>query len=539
MSSSKKNNFLVQGGILAVAGILVRIIGLLYRVPLQRIIGDAGNSLYDSAYSIYSMILIISSYSIPVAVSKLISAFNAKHQYRNSDRVFKCSMVFACCSGLIAAILCYVFAPQLVTAKAVLALRILSPVIFFSAILSVLRGLFQGQQTMIPTSISQIIEQIFNAAVSIIAALILVSPLRGTEKESLIPSYGAGGSTIGTSAGVLSGLLFCLFVFIMFYPVLKKRNRKDSGTNLMSYSQVFRLIIVTITPVLLSTFLYNVSPTIDNYLIYVLMEKRGYDPDVIAGIHGVYTGKYLIMVNVPVAFANSFSSALIPSITAANAKGDNAKTLSKMKAVIKVSMMIAIPCAFGLAVLGGPIIQVLFHDARDLPRNLLLFGSVFVILFSMATVTNAVLQATDHLNLPVIHSTISLIIHTAFVILLVYTFDLNVWGLLIATILFALILCVLNTIALRRLLHYKQEIVNTFLKPLLSSILMAVMIEAIYVLLHTLTHSVTLSFAVSMLVGIGTYFVLLLVLRGVTENELLEIPKGRYLVKLAKLIHLM
>ena len=148
---NRRNNFLVQGGILAIAGIIVRLIGMVYRIPLTHIIGDRGNSLYDSAYSVYSIILIISSYSLPVAVSKMLAAKNSRKEYLDADRIFRCSLVYAAGVGLLASVFCYVAAPVLVkTEAAVPVLRVLAPVIFFSSILGTFRGLFRGREPWYP-----------------------------------------------------------------------------------------------------------------------------------------------------------------------------------------------------------------------------------------------------------------------------------------------------------------------------------------------------------------------------------------------------
>ena len=165
MNTGKKNSFLVQGMILAAASIVCRIIGLLYRSPLFDIIGKAGMGYYSVAYNIFNIILLISSFSIPLAVSKSISARLAKKEYINAQRIFYGALVYAAVVGGVAALVAWYGAPVFVGKQqgAVLALRCISPTIFFSAILGVLRGYFQGHNTMIPTSVSQIIEQILNA----------------------------------------------------------------------------------------------------------------------------------------------------------------------------------------------------------------------------------------------------------------------------------------------------------------------------------------------------------------------------------------
>lgn len=539
---SRRKNFLIQGGILAIAGIIVRLIGMIYRVPLTRIIGDRGNSLYDSAYSVYSIILIISSYSLPVAVSKMVAAKNSRKEYINADRIFRCSLIYAVVVGLAASVFCYVAAPVLVKAEgAVPVLQVLSPVIFFSAVLGTFRGLFQGQGTMIPTSISQIFEQIFNAVVSVLAAYLLVRPFVTEDPQDLLPARGAMGSTLGTGAGVLAGLGFVLLVYVLYRPILKKRTRKGQKAPVDSYSVIFRSIILTVTPMVLSATLYNVSPFIDNYMIYAVMEKQGYLQKVIGIMHGIYTGKYLLMVNIPVAIANALSSAMLPDIAAAKSKGDNSGILSKAQLTIKVTMLIAIPCTVGLAVLGGPAIQLIFGTSTGFPTlagELLLWGSSFVFFFALSTVTNAILQATDYLKLPVIHSIIALVVHSILAFVFMWLFDMMVWGLMLSTIAFAVILCLLNCVALYRKIGFQFEWKKTFFIPTLSALFMGAMCWGSYYVLYYLTKSNTISFLISVLLGILTYFLAIFLFNGVSEEELNSIPKGHVLVKAAKKLHL-
>ncbi|MCM1494186.1 MAG: polysaccharide biosynthesis protein [Bacteroides sp.] len=541
-NESRRKNFLVQGGILAIAGIIVRMIGMIYRVPLTHIIGDRGNSLYDSAYSVYSIILIISSYSLPVAVSKMVAAKNSRKEYVNADRIFRCSLIYAVIVGLAAAVFCYVAAPVLVKADAAVpVLQVLSPVIFFSAVLGTFRGLFQGQGTMIPTSISQIFEQIFNAIVSVLAAYLLVRPFVTEDPQDVLPARGAMGSTLGTGAGVLAGLGFVLLVYVLYRPILKKRTRKGQKAPVDSYSVIFKSIILTVTPMVLSATLYNVSPFIDNYMIYAVMEKQGYLQKVIETMHGIYTGKYLLMVNIPVAIANALSSAMLPNIAAAKSRGDQSGILSKAQLTIKVTMLIAIPCTVGLAVLGGPAIQLIFGVSTGFPTlagELLLWGSSFVLFFALSTVTNAILQATDHLRLPVIHSVLALVVHCLLAFVFMWCFDMMVWGLVLSTIAFAVILCLLNCVALYRKIGFQFEWKKTFFIPALAALFMGGMCWGSYYVVYYFSKSNTVSFLVSVLLGILTYFLAIFLFNGVSEEELNSIPKGHVLVKAAKKLHL-
>ena len=192
-----------------VAGIVVRIIGILYRSPVTSIIGDEGNGYYGIAVIIYTMVLLIASYSIPMAVAKVVSGKLALKQYRDAHKVFCCALIYVLIVGGIAALFTYFGASLLIPesqAKAIPVLRVLAPTIFFSGFLGVLRGYFQGYSTMMPTSTSQIIEQIVNAIVSIGAAILFIHLFAGGDSEK-VPVFGAMGSAAGIGAGVIAGLL--------------------------------------------------------------------------------------------------------------------------------------------------------------------------------------------------------------------------------------------------------------------------------------------------------------------------------------------
>ena len=170
MSKSRRNNFLVQGSILAAASIISRLIGLIYRIPMTNIIGDEGIGYYNVAYSIYNIALILSSYSLPLAVSRLVAAKCVNKEYKSSYRIFKGALIFGAASGLLMALVIFFGADFFAVTffespKSALPLRVLSPTIFLCAIMGVIRGYFQGKKTMIPTSVSQIVEQIINAIV--------------------------------------------------------------------------------------------------------------------------------------------------------------------------------------------------------------------------------------------------------------------------------------------------------------------------------------------------------------------------------------
>jgi stage V sporulation protein B len=540
-SGKKSNNFLVQGSILAAASIIVRLIGLLYRIPLTNIIGDEGMGYYSNAFSIYNIALILSSYSLPLAVSKLVATRAVRKEYRNSYRIFLCSMIFAIVVGTITALVVYFGSDFLAVAiynseRSSIPLKILAPTIFVFAVMGVLRGYFQGKNTMLPTSISQILEQVVNAIVSIIAAYFLMKSHSASED---IAAYGAAGGTMGTFIGACVAMIFLSMIFALYKPIIDKQLRKDTSRNRESYQIVFKVLVLTIIPVILSQTVYQISSVLDGSLFGHIMANKGLNEVERNALWGIYTNKYNLLVNVPVAIASAMAVAIIPSIVASRMNGTNVEVKNKVHQAIKFNMIIAIPAAVGMGVLASPILQLLFNDSRVLPANLLRLGSIAIVLFALSTITNAVLQGINHMRIPVIHSAISLGVHIIIVFILLQVFNLSTYGLVIGNVTFSLLVCILNWIAVGKYLNYKQEITKTFLIPFCCSIIMGIVAYFSYNGVYSIISKNSISTLVSVVLSVIVYGSLLLLFKGVTEEDLYDMPLGRTIGKIANKLHLL
>ena len=446
--NSRRSNFIVQGGILATAGIISRLIGLLYRVPLTNIIGDEGNGLYAAAFQIYSIMLLISSYSLPLAVSKLVSSRAAKGQYKNARKIFRGAFIFALISGGVVTVIVFFgadfFAGTLMTeAKSAVALRVLGPALLIVALMGVMRGYFQGMGTMMPTAISQILEQIVNAVMSIMAAKFLFQ--YGTKVAALLrddsyaAAYGAAGGTFGTVAGALMGLLFLFLVLLSRNRTFKKQMNKDAGRYIESYGQIFRVLLLTILPVIMSAAIYNISDPLDQSIFNYIMTKNGMG-DIQTSYWGMFSGKYRVLTNVPIALASSISASMMPTLTQCMEEQEYRAAKHKVSTATRFTMILAIPCAVGLSVLGKPILSMLFTGEIDLPAKLLQVGSISVVFYSLSTLTNGVLQGIDKMNIPVRNAAIALIIHLVSLFVMLEYFDLKLYAVVFSCIIFAFIM---------------------------------------------------------------------------------------------------
>ena len=544
----RESNFVVQGSILAVAGIIVRLIGILYRVPMTNIIGDEGMGYYSTAFNVYNIMLILSSYSLPLAVSKMVSARMAKGQYRNAVRVLKAALVYATVVGGIACFITWNFADFFATTAfntpfCVYALKTLAPTIWIMAYLGVLRGFFQGHGTMIPTAISQIFEQVINAVISVVAAGVLfkigLDSNRVYNTTGYPQAFGAAGGTIGTGAGALAALLFMLLLFSIYWPVVKRRKRRDRSRRTDSYGDISVTFLFTVVPVIISSAVYNINAVVDNSIMAYGMEALGRGKEFLS-LWGIYNNKYMLLVHVPLAMANSLSSSLIPSLSGAVARKEKGAVIAKTSLAIRFAMLIAIPSAVGLTVLSAPINNLLFKSGDNTEAiRMLITGSAAVIFLSMSTVTNAILQGINHMNVPVRNAFISLILHIGVLYLMLMVFKMGIYSMVFANIAFAVFMCILNAIAIRRYLNYRQEIVKTFLLPAVASAFMGAAAFGVYKGVTLIIKSNLLGTIFAVLAAIAVYGVLLIKLRCVDEEERYSMPGGTKVIRLSRKLHLM
>ena len=540
MSLEKKSDgFIMQAGILAMAGIICRIIGILYRSPLAAIIGDEGNGYYGSAYNIYTIILLISSYSIPAAISKVIAGKLALKQYKNAQRIFYCAFIYVIVVGGVASLFAFFGARFLVEQKAVMVLRIFSPTIFVSGLLGVLRGYFQAHKTMVQTSISQILEQILNAVISIMAAYLL-KQLVIDKDASTQAVYGAMGSALGTGAGVLIALAFMVLMYGINKKEIRERIAKDDHKDILSYKEIFGIIFALVTPFILSTFIYNFSTSLDETIYRKILKLvKHVDVSQIAVWYGVYSGKAVVISNIPIAISSAMSAAMIPSVSGKFATGDIGGTKGKVHTAILTTMLIAIPSAVGIFVLAEPVVGFLFPGQTNiaLAGALLRALSITVIFYSLSTLTNAVLQGIGKVTAPVYHAAIALAAQTVVLVPCLLFTNLNLYSIAIATIVYSLLMCVLNQLAVRKYLGYRQNIKKIFVLPMIASVIMGVCAYFVYQGMYKISGSNLISLIIAIIIAACVYGVLVLRLGVLTKEDIEAMPKGKKLAKLLKKLH--
>ncbi len=544
--SKSDNAILKQAGILAVAGIIVRIIGLLYKSPLTSIIGDEGNGYYNSAYNWYIIILMISSYSIPSAISKVMAQKFVLGEYKNAQKVFRCALIYVLVVGFVGTLIIFNFASLMVGNNGAYVLRVFAPTVFLYGPLGVIRGYFQAQKTMVPTSVSQVAEQLINAVISILAAFCLTNIAISKGQNSAI--YGAAGSALGTGAGVVFALVFMTFVYHKNKKVINEKIKEDNNKT-DDTKKVFWMIFTIVTPFLMSTFLYNITPNINQKLFYHILEMRGFDESHIAALYGIYAGKALTITNIPIALSSALASAMIPSISEKFIQGKKEESNRIAIKVIRVSMLIATPSALGLIFLARPITQILFPQRNSLNEAALLlaFLSVTVVFYSQSTITNSVLQGTGRLKTPVVNAVIALIVQTIVLVVLLDYSNLDNMCLVLTRVLYAFTMFLLNDIACRKRLKLKLDVKKVYFMPFLAALLMGIAGAAVhYAVAFALGGYSKIGYmpnlvasATAIVVSVFVYSIVLVKTNTLTEEDLMSFPKGNKIIRVFKKVRIL
>lgn len=518
------------------AAIISKVIGLLYKSPLSNIIGSLGMGYTSLAQNAYMILLMISSFSIPQAVSKLVSEKIAMHEYRNAQKIFRGSLIYAVIVGGVVALFCLFGAGIIIPGNqkdAILALQILSPTIFLSGILGVFRGYFQAYRNMLPTSVSQILEQIFNAAVSLLAAWGFIRVFSDGSTNS-VAKWGAAGSTVGTGAGVLTALLFMLMVYGINYESIQKRVQRDCRHREESYREIFRVIVLIVSPIILSAFVYNVNAYINGYLFSEILGRRGGDAAQIGILYAEYATYFMTIINIPLTLSSTAPTSMIPEVSALYATGDMRAVRECIDQTVQFSMTVSVPCAVGIAVLAQPIVFFLYGNSTGLAANLLILGSFTILLNGMSNISNGVLQAIGKPRIPVITAAIALGVDIIVVVALLLTTDLGVYALLIAMIVYSVVVCVLNDFAMKKYLRYRNPWVEGYLKPILASIPMGIVAGCICYGLNIFIKSNFVCLLFSVPVAAVVYLLSYLIISKPSEEEIGRIPGGSYMIRFAR-----
>ena len=536
MSKKENNNTLVKNAtFLMVAALISKIIGMLYKSPLTTLIGRESFACFQFAQNAYFILLMIASFSIPQAVSKIMSERIAFKRYRDAQRVFKGALLYAVIAGGIAALVCIFGASILVPdnmANARLALQMLAPTIFVSGILGVFRGYFQAYRNMLPTSISQILEQIAVATVALLASGFMVRHFANAGEDTL-QRWSAAGATMGTGAGVCTAFLFMLFVYRVNHKTIAKKIKNDRVSVNESYRFIMKIILLIAAPIILSAFIYNVNGYINGVMYTSILGWKGVPNSLVKQNYAEY-GFFMTLINIPLTLASTAPTSMMPEVSAQYAIGDLEETKRKIDQATWIAMLISIPASVGLAVLAQPVTRLIFPSTEGVAGQLMVIGVITVILNSTSNISNGVLQAIGKANIPMINAAISLGVDIVFLALVLVFTNMGIYAVVLAMVVYALVMCVLNDRALKKYLGYKNPWRSAYFVPILASIPMGIVAVVVYKLVYVVIGSNFISLIPSIALAMVVYLVGYLVVARPKKEDLAALPGGTRLAQAAQ-----
>lgn len=540
MSKTKKQTFIKGAFILVAAGIIVKIIGAVFKIPLTNLIHEEGMGLFSTAYTIYTFAFIIATAGFPIAISKMVAESVALGNDREAKRIFNVSLVILGLIGATGCLVLYLFAQPLANAlhnsRAALGIIAMSPAVFCAALTSVLRGYFQGYQDMYPTAISQVIEALSKLIVGYTLAKIFL-------KRSI--ELAAAGAIFGVSLGTF----FSLFALIIIYAV--KRNKNPRGVAMRSRFGIVRELIAIAVPITIGASVASLTTLIDVTTVMSRLQtitsvtpnftdkyksiidfstfKGGIDEDIANKLYGLYTGYTLPLFNMPFTIITALSISAVPAISAALAKGSKTKAKLTAESVIRITILFSLPCSAGLIILAKPILNLLFSST--LASDLLAEISLSITFVSLLTVTNAILQAYNKMYIPVLNMLLGSIIKIITNYFLIAIPSVNIDGAPVSTFICYGFIVILNIIEIKRETGISLIKSGISPSPLISVLIMSGGVKVIYDFISRFSASDIINVAVSIASGIIIYTLSAFLTGAVRKEELELLPKGDKILK--------
>ncbi len=525
--------------ILMISNILVKVIGAIFKIPLQNLIGVEGMKYFQAAYDIYVAFYMISTAGIPVAISRMIATSNAKGNHKEVDKIFKIAYWVFFVVGAIGTVLMIILSKKFaLSAKldgAEYAMIAIAPTLFFICLSSAYRGYFQGLQNMVPTAVSQVIESVGKLGVGLVFGWYCLN--RGYSMPVV-----AAFTIIGVTVGVIAATAYIAVFKRMFAsardeaqsPLLEVRSTK---------SLLYELVIISI-PISLASSIMGLTNVVDVFLVTRRLQEAGFDIKFAENCYGAYAMPKSLF-NMPTTLIYPFAISALPAISKYCSTGEKDKAEKLMESTFRMASIVALPCALGMSAMAKPILSFLFDKEllteNSLVTNLdvaspcLMVLGISVFFLGMISVTNSVLQAYGFHNLTIVSTVGGIIAKFIVSYILLGIPSVGLAGAAIGTAACYLVIMVLNIVFIAMKVNYFPSIRRTFLKPLISAVICVIPCVFAYDLL-TGKEIVSAKLATLMAIAVagGVYVIMLLVLRGISQEDIKMLPKSQKIIKILR-----
>ncbi len=525
--------FLSGVAILTVSTLIVKLIGLLYKIPLIKVLGEEGMGYFNSAYEIYTLFFIIATAGLPVAISIMISKNLEDGNYANVKKIYNVILALFFLLGMAGTLVLYygssLFAEFIGNTNAAACIAAIAPMAMFISISSAVRGFFQGHQNMLPTAISQVIEALGKLLLGLMLAIWAVN-------EGYDLPAAASFATAGICASVGISMLYLLFAKVFF----KSKSSEDQMPTDKPKTILGELIKIAV-PVTLSAAVMSLTRVIDLVMIMRRLQAIGYSEGAANAIYGSYSTLAVSMFNFPAAFVTPIALSLVPVLTSSLQANDRKREKRVLSSALRLCGLIAIPASLGLSVFARPILELVFSgetSAINIAAPLLSVLALSVFMSCLMTVTNSTLQAYGKERKPIISMAMGAAVKVISSYILIGIPAINIYGAPISTFLCALTVSLINFAYIKKCACAIDGAFALFGRTLLSSVI-SIGLPAIGYLItvNILGYSniVTLAFVA---LAACLYVILALKLRAVDEDDVLLLPGGKKLHKILRKVKL-
>lgn len=528
--TQKKQNFLQGTALLAMATAIVKVVGALYKIPLNAIIGEQGFGYFNTAYDIYNVLLMISTAGLPVAMSRMISQASSLGHYNQVRRIYRTARGIFLGLGITGSLLMTVFCRELAQFQnqpdAWAAIGCLGPSVLLLCIMSTYRGFFQGQGNMLPTSVSQVLEAVTKLIVGMLAALAIL------KMTSSIP-LAAGGAILGVTVSCLISAFYLFSRFRKSYAALPQTREEPR-----SYGDTARGLLLIAVPITIGSAGLQLLTMLETKIYMGQLLGLGYTQAEADTMRGIY-GMALTIFNMPCAFITPITISIIPAITAQLTLCNDAEVKATEESAVRITGLISMPCAFGLGLMAEPVTALLGgYTGEKLILATKLMGILgFSILFNaVVLVTTAIMQAHDHAGRPVVNMLIGGVLKLAVVFILTGNPNIGIVGTPVGTLLCYAAISALNLYSIRTLLEHPPAIVSNLVRPLLAAAVMGIFVYGSLLGLKAIGITSRLFLCgLPIAVGVVVYLLAAVKLKVVTRGDCLLLPKGEKIAKFLKL----
>ena len=544
--TSKKQNFLQGAALLAMATAIVKVIGAFYKLPLNMAIGAEGYSYFTTAYDIYSVLLLISTAGLPVAVSRMISQASTLQAYTRLRKIFRTSLSIFAIIGVVSTVLMMAGAKPLANLMnqpdAWISIACLGPCGLLICLMSAYRGYFNGQGNMIPTSVTQVIEAIGKLVVGLALAFLIIHTTQNV-------AMAAGGAIIGVTIGSALALVYMLAKFRRSYKSLPVTPEAAGSTRETVKELLAIAIPITIGSAGLQLLTVIESGLYMDRLVH-LIETNQYMGHMVGGtvtaqkaaatLKGLFNMTQTIF-NMPCAFIIPITVSVLPAVTSYLTMGDNKGVRDTEESAARITGLLSLPCAVGLTVLARPIMALLGGyegEQLELSAQFMAIQGITVFLYAIIQYTNALLQSHGYVNVPVVNMLSSGVVRLILVYVMVGNPSLGLTGAPIGAFIGYLLIAVLNLAAIQRKVEQKPRLLQNLLRPALPALVMGVAVFFCYRALVSvlgIDGSRVILAGAPIAVGVVVYFLCVVLMKSITREDCLLLPKGEKIAKLLRL----